>query len=63
LVGICEGISQGAVALNPAVRLLERVVGALSRMQESENRPLALPRPEDFGLDEAEDDKPPNQLG
>jgi hypothetical protein len=53
LVGICEGISSGAEALTPAVRVLERVIGALSRVNSSEKPTLSLPKPEDFGLDES----------
>jgi len=54
LVGLCEGVSAGATALTPAVRLLERVVGAVARVQPSQPAPLALPPPEDFGLDDLE---------
>jgi hypothetical protein len=50
LVGVCQGISEGATALTPAVRLLERVIGALARVKSSEKPPLALPKPDDFGL-------------
>jgi len=54
LVGICEGISAGADALTPAARLLERVIGAISRVKPTEQAPLALPAPEDLGLSNAE---------
>ena len=53
LVGLCEGVSAGAVALTPAVRLLERVVGAVSRLHPIQSPTLALPPPEDYGLDAA----------
>ena len=49
LVGLCEGISAGATALTPAVRLVERVIGALARLHPIPTVP-ALPPPEDYGL-------------
>jgi hypothetical protein len=52
LVVLCEGISNGATALTPAVRVLERIIGAVSRVRTSDKPPLALPKPSDFGLDE-----------
>ena len=49
LVGLCEGVSAGAKALTPAVRLFERVVGSLARAQ-SETPAPSLPAPETLGL-------------
>jgi hypothetical protein len=55
LVAVCEGIAEGADKLNPAVRLLERVIGAVEKLRRSEKPTLSLPKPEDFGLpDKAE---------
>jgi hypothetical protein len=49
LVGLCEAVSGGATALTPAVRVFERVVGAIERLK-SKPEMLALPKPDDFGL-------------
>lgn len=48
-VSLCEGISRGAQALTPAVKLGEKVIGALARLQ-SQTPTLALPPPEQFDL-------------
>jgi hypothetical protein len=45
LVSLCEGVSRGAEALTPAVRLFERVVGAIERLRGTKSEPLALPKP------------------
>lgn len=58
LVGLCAGISAGATALTPAVKLLERVIGAISRLHPNAPSIPALPPPEDFGL-ESPDQLPP----
>jgi hypothetical protein len=52
LVQLCEGVSEGAEALNPAVKLFERIIGAIVRLKTAAKPPLALPKPEDFGLGE-----------
>jgi hypothetical protein len=48
-VSICEGLSQGAEALTPAVRLGEKIIGALARLQ-GQSPTLYLPAPEQFDL-------------
>jgi hypothetical protein len=48
-VGLCEGVSRGAVALTPAVKLGERIIGALARLG-GEKPVLLLPPPEQFDL-------------
>jgi|HubBroStandDraft_6_1064221.scaffolds.fasta_scaffold597785_1 hypothetical protein len=49
LVELCGGVSQGATKLGPAVRLFERIVGALNGARpEPEIR--ALPSPDSLGL-------------
>jgi hypothetical protein len=48
-VSICEGVSEGAEALTPAVRLGERIIGALARLQ-GQPPVLSLPSPEQFAL-------------
>jgi hypothetical protein len=48
-VELCQGISAGATALTPAVRLGERIIGALARLQ-GEPPLLALPPPDQFNL-------------
>jgi hypothetical protein len=50
-VGICEGISSGTNALKPAAALLERVIGALARLKSKKPEMLALPKPDELGLD------------
>lgn len=59
-VDLCTGVSLGATKLIPAVRVLERMVGALSRLGGVTSLP-ALPPPSDLGLiepPEAEGDLP-----
>jgi hypothetical protein len=56
LVGVCEGISSGANALTPAARLLERVIGSLARLKSNKPDVLALPKPDDLGLDAPSED-------
>jgi hypothetical protein len=48
-VGICAAISEGATTLGPAVRLGERIIGALARLQGA-HPILSLPPPEQFDL-------------
>jgi len=49
LVGLCEGVSAGAEALTPAVRLVERVIGAIARLHSAPPM-LSLPPPDGCGL-------------
>jgi hypothetical protein len=49
LVSLCEAVSAGADALKPAVTVLERILGAVARLR-SQERTLALPPPENYGL-------------
>jgi hypothetical protein len=53
-VGLCEGISEGATALIPAVRLGERIIGALGRLGR-EPQQLQLPPPEQFNFSNPEE--------
>ena len=46
-VSICEGVSEGAEAFTPAVRLGERIIGALERLQ-GQAPVLSLPSPKQF---------------
>ena len=46
---LAAGISEGCKELRPAVRLLEKIVGSLRRVQDA---PLALPPPDDIALPE-----------
>jgi hypothetical protein len=48
-VSLCEGLSAGAEALGPAMKLCERAIGALARLRE-EPPVLALPPPEQLDL-------------
>ena len=54
LVSVCEAVSAGATALTPALRLLERITGALARLTGPEAM-LSLPAPDDFGLANEQD--------
>jgi hypothetical protein len=56
LVAICHGMSTGADKLRPAVRLLERAIGALERLRGEKPKVLALPKPNDLGLPDAENE-------
>lgn len=59
LVEVCEGLGAGAEALKPAVRLLERVVGAFRKAQRSRQeggQQQALPPPDVLSL-------PPSDAG
>jgi cell division ATPase FtsA len=58
IVIMCEGISSGATTLQPAVKVLERVVGSLVRLKSSKPSPLQLPKPEDLGLPDDSPDLP-----
>jgi hypothetical protein len=57
-VALCEGLSAGAEALIPAVRLGERIIGALARLQ-GEPPILALPPPDQFDLPSPDPLEPP----
>jgi hypothetical protein len=57
-VRLCEGVSAGAKALIPAVRLGERLIGALARLS-GEPPVLALPPPEQLDLPSPETAEPP----
>jgi hypothetical protein len=56
LVGLCAAVGEGAKKLGPAVRLTERIVGALARLGPPEPAILALPAPEALGLDDEASD-------
>ena len=51
LVDLCKGLSQGAKELGPAVRLFERIVGAMAQVRPSPQQTPALPAPESLGLE------------
>lgn len=46
---LAAGISEGCKELRPAVRLMEKIVGSMRRLQDA---PLALPPPDDIALPE-----------
>jgi hypothetical protein len=48
-VELCAGVSSGAKALIPAVKIGERIIGALARLKEQPPT-LALPSPDQFDL-------------
>jgi hypothetical protein len=50
LVELCKGVSAGANELKPAVRLFERVVGAIANLWPSQPPNLTLPPPDTLGL-------------
>jgi hypothetical protein len=52
LVELCKGVSSGANELKPAVRLWEKVVGGVSRLEDAKPQAAtpALPAPETLGL-------------
>jgi hypothetical protein len=49
LVALCHGVSEGAKELEPAVRVAERIIGALMRLQ-GQPPILSLPSPDQFDL-------------
>lgn len=59
---MCEGVAAGAKTLEPAVKLLERVVGAFSGLQRRKlsQQPAELPAPDTLGLPDFSEI---NQLG
>jgi hypothetical protein len=52
-VSLCEGVSRGATALTPAVRLSERIIGAFAQLRRQPEM-LALPSPEKLNLPKPE---------
>jgi hypothetical protein len=58
MVELCGAVGQGAEKLKPAVRIIEKVVGALRGIQreaEKPQGPAALPAPEKLGLPSPEE--------
>lgn len=49
LVELCQGVSEGAIALKPAVVVGERIIGALARLK-AQPPVLSLPSPENLAL-------------
>lgn len=60
LIGLCGAVGAGAKELEPAVKLLERVAGALERLHPKPVT-LALPAPETLGLKDSEIQQLPDQ--
>jgi hypothetical protein len=50
LVSLCAAVGAGARELEPAIKLIERIAGAIERATPKPMT-LALPPPEDYGLD------------
>jgi hypothetical protein len=59
-VGLCQAVGQGAIALTPAVRLGEKIIGALARLQ-GQPPILSLPPPEQFDLPDTQLLPPPTE--
>jgi hypothetical protein len=57
LVELCAGVSRGAVELIPAVKLFERIVGAVNGARPEPEEVPSLPSPESLGLPPPEDDE------
>jgi hypothetical protein len=53
LIEVCGAMGTAAKEMKPVVALLEKIVGAVVRLHGVEH-PLALPPPEEFGLDASE---------